>query len=1085
MSTDEDGDKLKLFWDLFFKAETGTYEKSTWLDLFLAEFLIRLNEGGDPKELIKFCPISGVVTLVGCELLCGIHRVTSAINAHYTLPVPCLENPCTSLEDAPPEKPQEEEKADPAPGTGLFSRANAQSSTEILRNYLLSGVAWRCLILLKALGVEGLSCCRQLSSVLIWVCGELGAGAAGGAGGAGGARNPHVPVSRAHDQIYQLLENRIWSKQKLGSSQPKLSSSATKESASGRGRRVSQARGADVVDGPARRGASPDPSSDSGSDADLQLLNRSLTMKLGPPDRDFDYFTSPARDPPPAPSPSLYGDPFHSPRKTKPKAVDYMTDRHKDIINSQISLYEFTILVAALLQELCRADSSLAGAEGSQISVQCINYSLRNLCSLQFGAVHKYDAKEVSRIKVALTELLIVSLDKVLVRSDLCSKLITNGILPMILRILEDVICKSNSKYHKTDEKQQNGDAEPMDDDESENQLKFVFGISYSIVAFFYCLLLQCRSVEQLRQFTEQFRLYGECLKGALLQQVVALLARLPGAAAAAAPPLIKKLVEALGKLICEMKRVRGEVLHSAACARARHKACRARVAAGLHHHHDVLGEAGAPPVRPAGCCCVALLYGTLLALAGDEAVAGSAALRRKLLRVLLASGACCCVSAGHLMESMVRLMLTHGGAAPLALQVLERTVYGELGASVLRARARDQLPCAVCQPCDERRADFGKTKFYTYGAGAVERKSLWSFLVHYNSLLQLDNPGGVLAAALAHLLRATPRCRREVQHDLLFSVLYPSFIVAKHRYLIRAEESAYFLTVSCLDIFASLLNTVSFAEQFIQKGGLSYVLELVALPEFSKQCCSILEIAIIVEIFKMMKDNATEMSYYRDINSLVSVQMLLKSLDDATDKCYKIYKIKLPSDKFEELTDVSKELEAFGTEIERRDSAVLATRKASTAVAIKTSFAYSENETEDGVEDYIEVLRSVCTFWRCAAGLCLCAPLLRRRLAGGGALRDSYALLRLLLHALHDAGEHETRQLVKIIEALLTVQFALSEETSGRSKALSCSVVGGWRGGGAGRRALCEALLRVAAAAPSARLAMPPRDPPKVTILL
>lgn len=111
MSTDEDGDKLKLFWDLFFKAETGTYEvrlyllnfcalfvymklfckicstyyfyfnlfihgkkiqnifmyligswvlillnlqKSTWLDLFLAEFLIRLNEGGDPKELIKF-----------------------------------------------------------------------------------------------------------------------------------------------------------------------------------------------------------------------------------------------------------------------------------------------------------------------------------------------------------------------------------------------------------------------------------------------------------------------------------------------------------------------------------------------------------------------------------------------------------------------------------------------------------------------------------------------------------------------------------------------------------------------------------------------------------------------------------------------------------------------------------------------------------------------------------------------------------------------------------------------------------------------------------------------------------------------
>ncbi|KAH9641245.1 hypothetical protein HF086_016418, partial [Spodoptera exigua] len=54
MATEEDIDTLKLYWDHFFKAETGTYEKSTWLDLFLAEFLIRVNDGANPKELIKF-----------------------------------------------------------------------------------------------------------------------------------------------------------------------------------------------------------------------------------------------------------------------------------------------------------------------------------------------------------------------------------------------------------------------------------------------------------------------------------------------------------------------------------------------------------------------------------------------------------------------------------------------------------------------------------------------------------------------------------------------------------------------------------------------------------------------------------------------------------------------------------------------------------------------------------------------------------------------------------------------------------------------------------------------------------------------
>ncbi|XP_063822881.1 uncharacterized protein LOC135072774 [Ostrinia nubilalis] len=88
MAAEEEPDALKIYWEHFFKSETGTYEKSTWLDLFLAEFLLRVNDGANPKELIKFCPVSGVVTLVGCELLCGLHRVTSSITAHFPAPLP-------------------------------------------------------------------------------------------------------------------------------------------------------------------------------------------------------------------------------------------------------------------------------------------------------------------------------------------------------------------------------------------------------------------------------------------------------------------------------------------------------------------------------------------------------------------------------------------------------------------------------------------------------------------------------------------------------------------------------------------------------------------------------------------------------------------------------------------------------------------------------------------------------------------------------------------------------------------------------------------------------------------------------------
>ncbi|CAG9785375.1 unnamed protein product [Diatraea saccharalis] len=105
MATEDEPDLLKIFWDHFFKAETGTYEKSTWLDLFLAEFLIRINCGADPKELIKFCPVSGVVTLVGCELLCGLHRVTSSVSHLATpLPMPTLDTPAP-LDTPPTETP--------------------------------------------------------------------------------------------------------------------------------------------------------------------------------------------------------------------------------------------------------------------------------------------------------------------------------------------------------------------------------------------------------------------------------------------------------------------------------------------------------------------------------------------------------------------------------------------------------------------------------------------------------------------------------------------------------------------------------------------------------------------------------------------------------------------------------------------------------------------------------------------------------------------------------------------------------------------------------------------------------------------
>ncbi|CAH2236533.1 jg8015 [Pararge aegeria aegeria] len=522
MSVEEEPDALKIYWDHFFKAETGTYEKSTWLELFLAEFIVRLNDGQNAKKLINFCPVSGVVTLVGCELLCGIHRVTSSINTHYCAALPGLEPaplPPTGTEhDAAADTKTEESSSRPA---SVFSRMNMQSSAAILRNYLLGGVAWRCLVLLRALGVEGLSCCRQLSSVLIWLFGETCAGGVPRVVSPMPARDcpPHRPP------IHELFSKRIWAKQKpLNVSNS--AGSSEKSSLSGRTRISGQPK-SDAEGKTKKRftkNSERQSSESNDSNDDLQILNRNMTIKVCTQNDDFEYFNSPIRSSSEYANQTLYIDPLYSPRKAKPKADDFMTAKHREIINSEISTFEFTLIITDLLQELCKAESSLSGSEGSQISMQCINFSLKNLCSLQFGSLQAqsdaYEPFEMSRVKVALTELLIVSLDQVLIHSDLCAKLINNGIMPMLLRILEDVICKSSAKYNTKFERQNHAkETEKQGESESANLLKFVFGIAYSITAFFHCLLMQCRSVEKLREFTDQFKLYGECLKGGLLKE--------------------------------------------------------------------------------------------------------------------------------------------------------------------------------------------------------------------------------------------------------------------------------------------------------------------------------------------------------------------------------------------------------------------------------------------------------------------------------------------------------------------------------------------------------------------------------------
>lgn len=56
-------------------------------------------------------PVSGVVSLVGCELLCGIHRVTSSVSALAAQPLPTRDALCSAKAPAPDFAPALTEEA--------------------------------------------------------------------------------------------------------------------------------------------------------------------------------------------------------------------------------------------------------------------------------------------------------------------------------------------------------------------------------------------------------------------------------------------------------------------------------------------------------------------------------------------------------------------------------------------------------------------------------------------------------------------------------------------------------------------------------------------------------------------------------------------------------------------------------------------------------------------------------------------------------------------------------------------------------------------------------------------------------------
>ncbi|KYN43656.1 Lysosomal-trafficking regulator [Trachymyrmex septentrionalis] len=476
--------KLQVLWDYFIHAEPQSYEKSSWLDIFLAELLAQIKEGKDVKDVLSCCSVGvgGVSTLVACELLSDVHELCGNRN-----------------------------------GSELIG----------LRKYLVQDRGWRYLAVLHLLGVRGLSCGRELVALLVALYQvafqeEPDSGSNLTALQKSDSESTVVESSirnqymrfHCNDDTVDTVNIVLHAKRKSTKSSNRRRFFNEGDTSSRRkfARRhvvgaakihqsISHKKKSSSILEARRNTPEDETSSEFEPSTDGIDPSRSLTLKIRLNPMDFEYFTSIVRsDEEQKWQAKLYELP---PRPVRKTPRDYIDERIRDVLDAKISNFEISLLIIQLLQGLRDYDTP---AEQTP-AVQVLKFALDTLWSLQFGIDgNRLNGTECATLKAAAARLMLTALERVLRADEPTTAVIHNGLLPMTLRLLENACSKPVTV---------------LKPEEGSLLQEFIFATIYGIVTFLYCLLHQrSGNVDKLSDFLELFRLFVESQDGRLVRLI-------------------------------------------------------------------------------------------------------------------------------------------------------------------------------------------------------------------------------------------------------------------------------------------------------------------------------------------------------------------------------------------------------------------------------------------------------------------------------------------------------------------------------------------------------------------------------------
>ncbi|XP_046418983.1 lysosomal-trafficking regulator isoform X1 [Neodiprion fabricii] len=1011
--------RLQLLWDYFIHAEHQSYEKSEWLDIFLAELLVQVKDGRDVKDALSFCSGGGggVATLVACELLSDVHM--------------------------------------------LCAFRTEGGELKGLRKYLVRGKGWRCLAALHLLGVRGLSCGRELVALLVAlypVAFQESDGAI--------PKNPYIKFHCNNDIVdtVNIIPNK---KQKHVKTKNKSESHAQRKKV----RKHSMGAKTLSQQKTETKASIENISSESEMLTDGIDQARSLTLKIRLNPMDFEYFTSVVR----SDEEEKWDTPLYQlPSRPVKRTPEYFIDeRIEAIFNTFISPFDTSLLIIQLLQGLRDYDTP---AEQTP-AVQVLKFALDTLWSLQFGIDGtNLTGTESASLKAAAARLMLTALERVLRADEPTTAVIHNGLLPMTLRLLEDACSRPVSV---------------MLPEEGSLLQEFIFATTYGIITFLYCLLHQRGTTEKLKGFLELFQLFTESQDGKIVERTILTIVGLPSVDQQRSVTRARKVIDMVGALISALKRVRTELCHMGQCRKNKHKSCVDKVE--NHHHFDILGIAyierivGSITKRS---CCISTLFMTLTSLLKESHLFPED-LQVRLLKVAAAAGTCCCCPPKAILSSIVTFLKKRNSLtyAP-AVALLERTLFKELGA---------YPGLDVCNTCS-------KPTNYS-----------WDFLELYTELLVPDDPK-MCYIIMAHLLKVTPNSGFFVRQELLFKVFYPTFQMALKWYETENNNvMSKFLIQSCLSAIASLIVNAPMCERFTEINGLDKVLKILLDPAFTRNVCALLEVSVIMEIWKISCEDLADV----DDPARPALVSLLHFLDKETKNLLDILEnytasndimedksdvivgandvnpLSINGEKADEVEEamirMSHETDVCKLELVNNSQVYCATKK--TETNIKTDCEDSSNliitDLSSRVVGKVRVhdstylknsLNQASAVWRAAAGVALCSPLFRTELSNHPGSQLCIELFKKLAVCIASDEIKETGKSVhRLMEALITCCLTSRLAGCDLIKELRRSLIDTGIKLGHGIAMLVEVLLRVAMLKPTPEQTMPQQIRPRL----